>query len=94
MKTSKMRSESEVRNQAVNLKAKLAKREKDLLELNSKIAANQMGIGVLVKPQMLEHMKKQLEERAAHQWRDRQNYAALRWVLGITQDIDVSDLEK
>jgi hypothetical protein len=94
MTTCEPKTGPEIRQQAANLKLKLQKRAVKLKELHSNITDVELGIANSnPRPNTFQSWKDELAERQHHQWRDRMQYATLRWVLGITETIDVNNLD-
>ena len=78
---------------AGNLKRKLVNRGNKIGELVSRIATARAGMGKRVNPERLNTIEEELEFAISKQSRDALVYATLRWVLGLTNDIDPEDLE-
>lgn len=87
------RSESEIIQQAAIYKSALVRRAAKIRELVQTIALAEAGLASDVKPARLETMRSQLDNLSGKQAYDSCIYAALRWVLGVKQDIDHTDLE-
>lgn len=87
------RSESEIIQQAAVYKSALVRRAAKICELVQTISLAQAGLAPDVKPARLETMISQLDSLSGKQSQDTFIYATLRWVLGVTQEIDLTNLE-
>lgn len=90
---SKMRDKKEVIGKAAELKLGLVSRGRQIMELSTLSSRARAGLASDIKPDRLETIEVQLNTLVAKQSRDSLYYATLRWALGITEDIDVNNLE-
>ena len=81
-----------VLNAAANHKHKLVKRSDTIDRLVSAIAKAKSGIR-RINVERLQTMEEELDFAAFKQHRDSLIYATLRWVLGVTAEIDPENLE-
>jgi hypothetical protein len=87
-----MRAEEELRAKAVNLNRSLVNRAKRLGEMHAELARYQSGLGGNVSEDRIETLKGQIDRADTRQARDGLTYATLRWVMGITEEIDDANL--
>lgn len=89
----KMQSESEIIKAAGTYKHSLVRRAAKIRELASNIALAKAGLAPDIKPARLETMNTQLDRATGQQAYESCIYATLRWVLGVTPEIDHENLE-
>ena len=93
MKKVTLRSEDEVVNVASQMKAKLLRRAANIEEMVSRMARSDAGSIRRLHPEVYDTIKKDLEVLKDLNVRDSVIYATVRWVLGLSEDIDYNDLQ-
>jgi len=88
-----MREQSEVVGKATQVKVAMLNRVEQIKQLSSNVGLAKAGMAPDIKQDRLETMEVQLKSLALKQERDGMVLASLRWVLGITEDVDASNLE-
>lgn len=78
---------------AAQLKFSLASRAKKIVELSQAIANSAAGFDRSMSEDRLRTAEMELNYLTGKQSNETQVYATLRWVLGITEDIDFKKLE-
>lgn len=88
-----MRDRKEIVGEATTLKNALVKRLKRMLMHAENMAKYDGCAAPDIKDDRLTTMNTEYEILAKRQILEAQRYATLRWVLGITEEIDPSNLE-
>jgi len=88
-----MRSKSEVVGKATQVKVAMLKRVQQIQQLSSNIGLAKAGMAPDIKQDRLETMEVQVKSLSLKQERDGMVLASLRWALGITDDVDATNLE-
>lgn len=88
-----MRSEKEIIGKAANVKVAMRGRISRIEMLAANIGKAAAGLAPEIKEDRLETMKKELDVLSERQFVDAHLLATFRWALGITDDIDVTNLE-
>jgi len=88
-----MRPTDDIMHVAVNLKLKLQKRSRKLLDLHTTLAHYDAGLAPHIKLDRIETMRVEVDKAAAKQAREGLIYATLRWVVGGSEEIDDDNLD-
>jgi len=88
-----MRERKDVLSVATNLKVRLINRGRRIEEFIAHIAKSGAGMVKKIHPDRLETMRVELDSAMLNQSRDVQQYATLRWILGVTEEIEPDNLE-
>lgn len=88
-----MRSIEEIRGMAGAIKVKMLRRIPRINQCANTIGLAAAGMANDVKPDRLKTIKDELDNLAERQRSDGIAYAALRWALEITEDIEDDNLD-
>ncbi len=88
-----MRDKSEIVGKAAQVKVAMLSRVSQISELLSITAKARAGMAPDVKEDRLETIAIQIENLSKKQLNDGMVLASLRWVLGLTEDVDASNLQ-
>lgn len=88
-----MRSEYEVKHKAANLKVKMIARGERIIGLHDHIHRSDAKTVRQLNPERRKTMQEEIEHLSQLQTSDAYVYATLRWLLGVTEDIDHTNLE-
>jgi hypothetical protein len=88
-----MKNRQELLSEAASLKLALVKRAQKLLLLNELTAKYDAGFAPDIKVQRYDTMREEYENLKQRQLEERHRYATIRWMLGITPDVDINNLE-
>ena len=88
-----MRERSEVVGKATQVKAAMLNRVEKIKQLSTNVGLAKAGMAPDIKQDRLDTMETEVKSLAIKQERDGMVLASLRWVLGITEDVDASSLE-
>jgi len=89
----KIRTEQEIFHQAAISSSALQRRAEKIKQLVQNIGLANAGLAPDIKPARLKTMNEQLESLVDKQSYEACIYAVLRWVLGVTSEIDPTNLE-
>ena len=87
-----MRTEEEVVAIAAQLKVKLLNRGKQIEEMMTRQSKSDAGLSRKLHPEVYDTITKDLNHLSHKQMSNSLIYATLRWVLGVTEDIDTDNL--
>lgn len=88
-----MREKNEVIGKAALLVRKLQGRAQRIVQLGTALAQRDAGIFTDVGPDRADTMRRELVVLGQRQASEGIELATLRWVLGVTEDIDPDNLE-